>query len=139
MQSVGAATFWMNSPAPVESLRLRRVPLLAAVIAFAAGDALALRWHPPAQVIGATALLLAISLFSLRRSVRVAIVPALALWIAVGCWCAQVEPPIPRQQVLQTLADGLSRNVRATVVRVRMLPKQAAPTPQPESEPPFPS
>jgi competence protein ComEC len=125
----------MNSPAAVESLRLRRVPLLAALLGFAAGDALALRWHPPAQIAGATALMLAISLFSLRRSVRVAVVPALALWIAVGCWCAQVELPIPRQEVLQTLADGLSRDVRATVVRVRMLPKQTLPVTQPEFEP----
>jgi competence protein ComEC len=125
----------MNSPEAVESLRLRRVPLLAALLGFAAGDALALRWHPPGQIAGATALLLAISLFSLRRSLRVAMVPALALWVAAGCWCAQVEPPIPRQQVLQTLADGLSRSVRATVVRVRMLPKQTLPVTQPEFEP----
>ncbi len=135
MPSVGAATFWMNSPAAVESLRLRRVPLLAALLGFATGDALAMRWHPPAQIAGATAMLLAISLLSLRKSARVAVVPALALWIAVGCWCAQVEPPIPQQHVLQTLADGLSRNVRATVVRVRMLPKQTLPVTQPAFEP----
>jgi competence protein ComEC len=122
MPSVGAATFWMNSPAPVEIFRLRRVPLLAALLGFAAGDGLALRWHPPAQVVGATALLLAISLFSLRK--RVALVPALALWIAAGCWCAQMEPPVPRQQALVQLADGLSRTVRGSVVRVRALPRQ---------------
>jgi len=135
MPSVGAATFWMNAPAPVELLRLRRVPLLAALLGFAAGDGLALRWHPPAQVAGATALLLAISLFSLRKSIRMAIVPALALWIAIGCWCAQMEPPIPQQKPLQALADGLSRTVRGSVVRVRALPRQTPAPNRPEFEP----
>jgi competence protein ComEC len=135
MPAVGAAQFWMNSPAPVEPLRLRRVPLLAALLGFAAGDMLALHWHPPAQIAAATALLLAISLFALRKNVRIAIIPALALWIAIGCWCAQIEPPIPRQQALQQLSDGLSRSVRGSVVRVRSLPPQTAVATQPEFEP----
>jgi competence protein ComEC len=133
MPSVGAATFWMNSPAPVEIFRLRRLPLLAAWFGFATGDVLALRWHPPAQVVVATSLLLAITLFSLRK--RIAIVPALALWIAAGCWCAQMEPPIPQPKPLQSLADGLSRNVRGTVVRVRSLPRQTAAPDRPAFEP----
>jgi competence protein ComEC len=135
MPSVGAATFWMSSPAAVEPLRLRRVPLVGMCLAFAAGDMLARRWHPPGQMIAATALLLAISVFSVRRNLRVALVPVMALWIAVGCWCAQMQKPVPRQEALQQLADGLSRTVRGTVVRVRGLPAQKVSITRPEFEP----
>jgi len=122
MQAVGASTFWMNSPARVQPLPLRRIPLVAAALCFAAGDLLAHRWHPPAQLAFATALLFALAVLSLRQAPRIALLPALAVWIAVGCWCAQIEPPVPTQHALQRFADGLSRDVRGTVVRVRGLP-----------------
>jgi competence protein ComEC len=114
---------------------LRRIPLVAATLCFAAGDLLAHRWHPPAQLVAATALLFALALVSLRWTPRIAIVPALALWIATGCWCAQIQPPVPTQQALRGFADGLSRDVRATVVRVRSLPKPTAQ--QPSQQPSF--
>ena len=125
MPAVGAATFWMNAPPAVEPLRLRRIPLLLACLAFAAGELLALRWHPPAQIAAASALLAVLTVFAAARRLRLALLPVLALWMAVGCWCAQIEPPVPRQQAVQQLADGLSRNVRGIVVRVRSLPRQA--------------
>jgi len=124
MPAVGAAKSWTLHPPLVEPLKLRRVPLLAAFACFALGDLLALRWQPPLYLAAATALLLAISVFSLRRTLRLAILPTYALWIAIGCWCAQIEPPIPQQQALQHLADSLSRQVRGTVIRVRTLPAQ---------------
>jgi competence protein ComEC len=133
MPSVGAAKFWMNGAPVVEPLRLRRVPLLAALLCFSAGDLIALRWQPPILLIAATAILLALSLFSLRKTLRLALIPTYALWIALGCWCAQIEPPIPQQQALQQLADGLSRNVRGTVIRVRTLPAPAPNSPQPQT------
>ena len=135
MPAVGATKFWMNDPPPVEPLRLRRVPLMAAVVCFAAGDLIALRWQPPLLLVASTALLLVLSLFSLRKTLRVAIVPTYALWIALGCWCAQIQPPIPQQQALQHAADGLSRTVRGTVIRVRTLPASNQSSPQPEFEP----
>jgi competence protein ComEC len=135
MPAVGAATFWMNSPLAVEPLRLRRVPLLAALLCFATGDALAMRYHPPAQMAAATVILLALTVFSLRKAERIALLPVFAVWIAIGCWCAQMEPSIPRQQPLQQLADGLSRSVRGSVIRVRSLPKQAVAPARPEFEP----
>jgi competence protein ComEC len=135
MPAVGAATFWMNSPLAVEPLRLRRVPLLVALVCFGTGDVLAMRFHPPAQVIAAVLILLALSLISLRMAERIAWLPVCALWIAIGCWCAQMETPIPRQQPLKQLADGLSRNVRGSVTRVRTLPKQVAAPARPEFEP----
>jgi competence protein ComEC len=135
MPAVGAATFWMNSPLAVEPLRLRRVPLLAALLCFATGDLLAMRFHPPAQIAAATAILLALTLITLRKARRIALIPAFALWIAIGCWCAQMETPIQRQQPLQQLADGLSRSVRGSVIRVRTLPQQLAAAGRPAFEP----
>jgi competence protein ComEC len=125
MPAVGAATFWMNDPPRVEPLRLRRIPLVAVALCFAVGDVLALRWHTPAQLAAATALLLLLALLSQRQAPRISLLPALALWVALGCWCAQMEPPVSTQQSLQHFADGLSRDVRGTVVRVRRQPAVA--------------
>jgi competence protein ComEC len=124
MPAVGAATFWMNSPPAVEPLRLRRVPLLASAACFAAGVVIARHWQPTLLLIATAALLLALTLLSFRFAPRIAALPALALWTAAGCWCAQMQPPIPTQQPLQHFADGLSRTVRGRVVRVRSLPEQ---------------
>ena len=135
MPAVGATKFWMNDAPVVEPLRLRRVPLLAAVASFATGDLIALHWHPPLLLVAATGILLALSILSLRKGLRLAFIPTYALWIALGCWCAQIQPPIPQQQSLQRAADGLTRNVRGTVIRVRTLPAPANNSPQPEFEP----
>jgi competence protein ComEC len=135
MPSVGAAKFWINDAPVVEPLRLRRVPLLAALLCFAAGDTIGIHWQPPVLLVGATTLLLGLSIFSLRKAIRVLLIPTYALWIVIGCWCAQIEPPIPQQQSLQQAADGLSRNVRGTVIRIRTLPPAALNSPQPEFEP----
>jgi competence protein ComEC len=121
MPAVGATTFWMNSPPAVDPLRLRRVPLLATALCFAGGDVLARHWHPTMLLVLANVMLLALTVFSLRVAPRVAVFPVLALWAAAGCWCAQMQPPVPTQQSLQHYADGLSRTVRGRVVRVRSL------------------
>jgi competence protein ComEC len=135
MPAVGAAKFWMNDLPVVEPLRLRRVPLLAAVACFAAGDLIARRWQPPLLLVVFTALLFALSIVSLRKALLLALIPTFSLWIAVGCWCAQIEPPIPQQQALQQAADGLSRSVRGTVTRIRTLPEAAPGVAKPEFEP----
>ncbi len=44
--------------------------------------------------------------------------------MAVGCWCAQIQPVPSTQQALASYADGLSRQVRGRVIRVRELPAQ---------------
>jgi competence protein ComEC len=51
-------------------------------------------------------------------------VPVAAIWIAVGCWCAEIQPAPPTQHALATYADGLSRQLRGHVVRVRQLSPQ---------------
>ena len=56
MPAVGATTFWMNSPAAVEPLRLRRVPLLAATLCFAGGDVMARHWQPTLLLVLANSL-----------------------------------------------------------------------------------
>jgi competence protein ComEC len=134
MPAVGAAKFWMNNPPLVEPLRLRRVPLLAACTCFAIGEIIALRWQPTLLLTAATTLLLALSILSLRKTLRLAILPTYAVWIAIGCWCAQIEPPVPQQQTLQHFTDGLSRNVRGTVIRVRTLPASTQDTSSPQNE-----
>jgi competence protein ComEC len=125
----------MNDPPSVEPLRLRRVPLLAALLCFAAGDLIAHRWQPPFLLVASTAILLALSLLSLRKTLRLATLPVFALWIALGAWCAQMQSPIPQQQSLHQLADGLSRTVLGSVTRIRTLPKQAEPNTAPAFEP----
>ncbi len=129
MRSVGASTHWMNSPALAEPLRLRRVPLLVAALSFAAGILIAQHWQPPAFLAACAALLLLLCLVALRSTLRLALVPTAALWVAIGCWSAQIQPPVPQQTALRAHADGLSRSLRGTVVRVRALPVPAAPNP----------
>jgi len=133
MQSVGATHFWMNNAPALEALRLRRLPMLAAALCFAAGDLLGRRWHGPMQLATATLLLTALAIFALRRAPRIAIVPTLGLWIALGCWCAQMQTPIATQQSLTQFADGLSRTVRGRVIRIRPLSPQAADGDSPQS------
>ena len=124
MLSAGATPFWMNDPPALEALRLRRLPMLAAALSFAVGDMLARRWHGPMHLAMAMMMMLALTVFSLIKAPRIAIVPALGVWIALGCWCAQIETPVATQQSLTQFADGLSRIVRGRVVRVRALSPQ---------------
>lgn len=135
MQAVGAASHWMNDPPAVEPLRLRRIPMLAAALCFAAGILLAHYWQPTRLLAIATVLLIALTLISLTRAPRIAMVPALALWAAIGCWCAQIEPPIPEHPVLLTYADGVSRSVRGHIARIRLLPPQPVATDEPQIHP----
>jgi competence protein ComEC len=72
----------------------------------------------------ATSLLYALTLAALRWSLRIAIVPLAAVWMAAGLWSAEVQPLPSTQHSLTAYADGLSRQVRGRVVRVRELPPQ---------------
>lgn len=62
-------------------------------------------------------------------------VPALALLAGAGCWCAQMQPPIPRQAELLHFADGLSRTVRGVVLQVRPAEEINPDAPQQPAEP----
>ncbi len=135
MPVAGAAKSWLFGSPVVEPLRLRRVPLLATFACFALGDWIALRWQPTLLLASSVVLLLAIAWLALRHSLRLAILPVYALWIVAGCWCTQIEPPVPQQRTLQSFADGLSREVRGAVIRVRTLPPAPHNLPQREYDP----
>lgn len=121
MPAVGAATFWMNRDAAVEPLAARRLPLLLAALTFAAGILLARQWHTPAVLLCTVLCLAILAGLSARRSACVGWLGALAVWAGVGCWCAQMQTPVPRQTELTSYADGLSRTVRGRVISLRTL------------------
>jgi competence protein ComEC len=108
----------------IERLQLRRAPLLAASCWFALGCILARNWQPPVLLLITVALLLALTLLSLRRALRVVVVPVAGLWIITGMWCWHIRPtPQPQKDVLH-YADGLSRQIRGHIVRVHALASQ---------------
>jgi competence protein ComEC len=108
--------------AGTERLRFGRAPLLAAAVWFAIGEVMARNRQPAIVLLIALVVLMGFVLVGLRWSLRSAILPLAAVWMVVGMWCAEVQPsPVP-QTALQSYADGLSRQVRGRVVRVRELP-----------------
>jgi competence protein ComEC len=115
---------WPKAETRRPKLELRRAPLLAAACWFALGEVLVHNWLPPIVLLIAALLLVLATLAALRRSLRIAILPVAAVWIAVGFWCAEVHPVPSTQHDLATYADGLSRQVRGRVTRVRELHPQ---------------
>ncbi len=77
--------------------------------------------QPAIVLLLATLFLSLLTVAALRWSLRTAIVPVAAVWMAIGCWCAEVQPAPPTQHALATYADGLSRQLRGRVMRVREL------------------
>ncbi len=138
MPAVGAATFWMFGRPLVEPLRARRLPLLLAALAFAGGISLARNWHTPPVLLVSVALLLLLSVVSCSRGQTVGWLSVLALWAGVGCWCAQLQAPVPRQTELTSYADGLSRAVRGRVVSLRTLSSRESNRAAPMSASPAP-
>jgi competence protein ComEC len=116
---------WPKAAARVAELEFRRAPLLAAACWFAVGELLAKNSAPAVVLLIATTLLFLLCIVGLRSTLRLAIVPLAAVWIAVGLWCAEIQPVPSTQQTLLSYADGLSRQVRGRVVRVRELPPEA--------------
>jgi competence protein ComEC len=113
----------MNSPPAVQPLRLRRIPLLLVAFCFAAGELMARNYQPTRLFVLSVCLLLALAIYSLKRAPSVVLIPVCALWAVVGCWCAQIQPPVPQQTALRSYADGLSRNVQGSILRVSELPQ----------------
>lgn len=112
---------WPKAVARVPLLEFRRAPLLTAVCWFALGEVMARNRQPAVLLLLATLSLSLLTLAALRWSLRTAIVPVAAVWMAVGCWCAEMQPAPPTQHALATYADGLSRQLRGRVMRVREL------------------
>ncbi|MEO6805105.1 MAG: ComEC/Rec2 family competence protein [Edaphobacter sp.] len=115
---------WPKAIARVPALKFHHAPLLAATCWFALGELIARNRQPAILLLSAAVLLSLLTLAALRWSLRIAIVPLAGTWMAIGCWCAEVQPAPPTQHALASYADGLSRQVRGHVVRVRELPPQ---------------
>jgi len=115
---------WPKAVARVPTLQFRRAPLLTAVCWFALGEVMARNHAPTVLLLLALSLLCVLTLASLRSSLRIAILPLAALWMALGLFCAEVQPAPPTQHALKAYADGLSRQVRGRVIRVRELAPQ---------------
>jgi competence protein ComEC len=113
---------WPKAVARVPALEFRRAPLLTAVCWFALGEVIARNHAPTLILLIATALLSSLTIAALQWSLRIAIVPIAAVWMATGIWCSEIQPVPPTQHSLAAYADGLSRQVRGRVVRVRELP-----------------
>ncbi len=91
-------------------------------VCFAVGEVVG-RGGRPAVVLGmGLVLLLGLVAAAWRWGMRVVVVPVAGVWMVVGMWCAGVRPVAERQVALRQYADGLSREVRGRVVRVRRLP-----------------
>lgn len=116
---------WPKALARVPALEFRRAPLLAAACWFALGELMAKNLPPAIILLIAVVLLFGLTLAALRNSLRVAIMPLAAVWMTVGLWSAEIQPVPSTQQALLNYADGLSRQVRGRVVRVRELPPNA--------------
>jgi competence protein ComEC len=116
---------WPKAASRLPMLSFHHAPLLTAVCWFALGEVMARNHQPAILLLIATVLLSLLTVASLRWSLRIAIVPLAAVWMAVGCWCAEVKPVPPTQQALASYADGLSRQLRGRVMRVRDLPPQS--------------
>ena len=131
MQDERERRLWPRFPR-VEPLRFRRIPLLAAALCFALGESLTKLPPPIARptilhVLGTIALV-ALTHLALRRTLRLAILPVAALWIAAGLWAAQFQPAPSPQTALLAYADGLSRTVQGRIVRIRTLPPRTSNT-----------
>src|SRR3954451_18769436 len=100
----------------MERLRFRRMPLLAAACWFALGISIAHNWIAPPVLIAAVACLTCFAIVALRHSLRIAVLPVAALWIAAGAWCWQLRSAPAMQHGLLQYADGLSRSVRGRIV-----------------------
>jgi len=83
------------------------------------------RNRPPTVVLLIALILLSLlTVAALRYSLRIAIIPVAAIWMAIGCWSAEIQAAPPTQIALANYADGLSRQIRGRVVRVRELPPE---------------
>lgn len=103
---------------------------MAASCWFALGCILARSWQPPVLLAGGFPLMFLLALLALRVAFRVAIVPVAALWIVTGMWCWHIRPTPQAQKQVLHYADGLSRQVRGHVVRVRVLTTEPKPMAQ---------
>jgi len=99
------------------SAGLGAVPLFHAAWLFAAGIAVAhWLWIPPSMTLLALALVAVLCGVAAFGAQRMAWMPLAVLWLALGAWCAEVEPQPALASNLAGLSDGLMRTVEGVVV-----------------------
>jgi len=111
------------------SLGLTAVPLFHAAWIFASGIVLAhWIWVSPSYLLVALILFAVFCAIAALRASRVTWLPLAALWLALGAWCAEMEPYPAPAPALAALSDNLLRTVDGTVldagpVRAEVEPK----------------
>jgi competence protein ComEC len=121
----------MNAAPPAPLLEapadgLASTPLFHAAWLFAAGIVLARwLWLPPGLLLMALVLLAALGILAAFRAQRVVWLPLAVLWLALGAWCAEMEPQPAAEPALAALSDGLLRTAEGTVVDAGPLRNEA--------------
>jgi competence protein ComEC len=93
------------------------VPLFHAAWLFAAGIVAAhWLWLKPSLLLPAIGALAILSCVAALRAQRIVRAPLALLWIALGAWCALMEPHPAPAPALAALSDDLLRTVEGTVV-----------------------
>ena len=106
----------------VERMRMRRAPLAAAAAWFAIGIGLVRGTHDgvgPGVLLIGLALLFCLAVAAIRLRLRVAWVAVAGVWVGLGMAAAVWQVPAASDAGLRAYSDGLSRTVRARVVRMR--------------------
>ncbi len=105
---------------------LASAPLFHAAWLFAGGIVVARwLWLPPGWLLPILALLAALCLLAAWRAQRVVWLPLAVLWLALGAWCAEMEPQPAAEPALAALSDGLLRTVEGSVVDAGPLRNEA--------------
>ncbi len=81
-------------------------------------------WRPAVLLLVWTMVLTGLALYAVRAQARIAMLPALALWLTVGFWSVEMQPAPSPQPELVHYADGLQRMVHGHIARIRELPPQ---------------
>ena len=103
----------------VEALAFGRMPVLWAAGWFAAGIGMARIASQP-SAIWLLALMLLGGLLAIQvRTEWVRLIPLAGLWIVIGFACAEIQPSASQQAELRSFADGVNREVRGRIIRVR--------------------
>ena len=105
----------------VMPLRLRRAPLLYTAAALALGVALSQCWRPAALLVTGTAICMLLTACALRWAPRLAVMGTMLTWLFLGWTLGVLHPRSSPDGALLPYADGLRRDVVATVVATQPL------------------
>ncbi len=94
-------------------------PALFAACCFAAGVLAADRWWmEPAWLLAGIVALAALTLLAARCAVRIVLVALGLLFLLLGAFCCELQPPVQPQRELAAIADGAEQSVTGEVVRI---------------------